>query len=202
MNKLLLSALCLLPFAAVAQQTSFPETPEQKGLTPSKTELGIHFGLENFDKYQVRRGSVDLSGGVYARQYLTPHWAIVAGLNMSFYTGKRSASFADGHIPGWAENRSYTMNVYAMMQYHFGRPEQRLRPYVGAGTGLRFDHYNDPDAMRGRYTSTALVLRAEAGLSYRISNTISLNTSLYGYRDLEHIRSGLGFQIGVAFRLK
>jgi|GEM_PF-6131658 len=152
--------------------------------------------------------SVDLlSGGgvVFARKYLGKHFALQVDVSatVSERTFIYPYYFMQG--PGYSMSyQLYSLDIPLSFQYHMGKTDSRLRPYVGIGIGYAsatsYAYYNNwPEIDQyPRSVTTGPMMQATEGITYRINKKLLFEQSMYYkiVQDIGNHRMGLRFGIG------
>ena len=164
-----------------------------------KFVVGGKIGISNsYDAYK-NVADVNLESSIFFRHYLGKHLALETGLDHGYGTTRN-------HINSWTGTSRpvLTTNVFTVpvhLQYHYGKREQAIRPYLGIGIGIqrrfyseRFTYHND-EFVRNQDRND-VILQLTQGLTWQVSKRLQINEALY-YRHgtFPHV----GFQIGAGY---
>lgn len=211
-----LCCLTALPAITFAQIT---ELKESKNQSAPKLVIGLqsgvsrNYGLDGYQAYNNQPGKVGSGIGLYARYFLSEHWAIESGVNYNVTDGVRLHGLASDYTgKQWFIDQKRTelsVEVPVQVQYHLLSKESKIRPYFGAGFAMSSHH----DQLRTTSTESGYsvtnirydqYLRGQVfvsqGVTWQLNNKWQLNQS-FRYR-FNAYTNGLDFKLGIGYTIK
>ncbi len=207
MKRIIMSvAVIMLPWCVQAQVN---EASKHNDYRSPSLVAGVLADVHMANTYAfTSENSLDLlSGGgvVFVRKYLGEHFALQVDLSATI--SERTFIYPYYFMPGPEHSMSYqlySLDIPLSFQYHMGKTDNRLRPYVGVGIGYAsansYAYYNNwPEIDQNpRSVNTGVMMQATEGITYRINKKLLFEQSMYYkiVQDIGNHRMGLRFGIG------
>ncbi|RYD57070.1 MAG: hypothetical protein EOP56_09705 [Sphingobacteriales bacterium] len=211
-----LCCLTALPAISFAQSTEPKETKVQSPKFVIGLQSGIsrNYGRDAF--YQSHRYQPGKSGsgiGLYARYFISEHWALESGINYNMTDGVTIRGYGSDYTGRqWLIDQrrtEFSIEVPVQVQYHLLSKESKIRPYFGAGlvvnahrdrvrTTSTESGFSKTDVYYDNYKSGQAFVTQ--GVTWQINKKWQLNQSVR-YR-FNGNTNGLDFKLGVGYTIK
>lgn len=206
MNKSIVAfAFFLLPIFAQAQDGVVEPVELKSPSLVAGIQTDVHLAVTY--AFTGENGLNLLAGGgvVFARKYLGKHFALQVDLCKTI--SEKTFLYPYYYQVAPTHSISYqisSLDIPLNLQYHMGKTESRLRPYISLGLGYAnitsLSYYNSwPEIQNNtKVIDNGVMMQVTEGITYRISKKLLFEQSLY-YKivhDIGNHRMGLRFGLG------
>lgn len=202
----------LFPIAITAQTDkvagSSIKAPSLVGGIQADAHIAITYAFHSGNQLNL----IAAGGVIFIRKHFGEHLALELDINRNY----SERTFGEEYWPATFPSSGYVTNNFSYrmksleiplhFQFHMGKRDAGLRPYVGLGIGYAAvtSYIGYKDYITGAWGSENTdtygrpMIQLTQGITYRVGNRLQINQSLY-YKmvhDIGNHRMGLRFGVG------